>query len=104
MLPVIRDEAHAKRLRKEHAAIRANADLAAVFVDQSDVDATWLRGVGKLLHAHIRWEERELFPSIEHSLSSRELQRIARQVAKARSQGGTARKTSVPAKRKRVPE
>jgi len=104
LLPVIRSEGHAKRLQKEHAAIRANAELAGVFADEEDVDATWLRGVGKLLHDHIRWEERDLFPRIEQSASKKELQRIARQVADARSETGTESKKQPQTKRKRNPE
>jgi len=101
LLPVIRDEIHATRLRKEHAALRVNADLADAFMEDGDVDPTWLRGVGKLLHDHIRWEERELFPSVEQSASQAELQRIAKHLAKARSAGRAPRKDAAPAIRKR---
>lgn len=101
LLPVLRNEGHAKRLQKEHAAIRANAELAGAFIDEQDIDATWLLGVGKLLHDHIRWEERELFPSIEQTATKAELQRIARQIADARteSRGKKSQKRS-PAKKK----
>jgi Rrf2 family protein len=101
LLPVIRNESDAKRLRKEHAALRANADLAEAFTEQEDIDPTWLRGVGKLLHDHIRWEERELFPSIEQSASKVELQHIAREVAKARSTENAGRNMASQAKRNR---
>jgi Rrf2 family protein len=103
LLPVLRGKGDAKRLQKEHAAIRANVELAGAFVDDDDIDATWLLGVGKLLHDHIRWEERELFPSIEQTASKEELQRIAQHVADARTgTRGKSRKRS-PTKRKPKP-
>lgn len=100
LLPVVRNERDAKRLQKEHAAIRANAELAGAFVDDEDIDATWLLGVGKLLHDHIRWEERELFPSIEQTASKVELKRIARHVANARNGSSAKRRKTSPVEKK----
>lgn len=77
LLRLVADPADATRLRIEHAAIRSCADLAHALVQQDDPDSHWLHGLGKLLHDHVRWEERELFPSIERTADASELSRIA---------------------------
>lgn len=43
-----------------------------------DPGAAWVRNLGEMLNAHIRWEERELFPAIE-STSGGELDRLGPQ-------------------------
>ena len=51
----------ADRLRRDHAALReAAARLGAGSAPVSD-----LHSVGETLGAHVRWEERELFPLLE---------------------------------------
>lgn len=74
----------AARLRNEHLALRSSADLARALLERGDPDGHWLRGLGKLLHDHIRWEERELFPYIERSANAGELNRLAKRLAKTR--------------------
>jgi mannose-6-phosphate isomerase-like protein (cupin superfamily) len=56
------------RLRAEHAAIAARVGTAA-----TDEEA---RELGTLLHDHIRWEERELFPYLERRLTEATLRSL----------------------------
>ena len=72
----------AARLAKEHREIRAaalalgaNPPLAAV------------RDLGERLAAHVRFEERELFPLIEADLGLGELEALARAVTNAEHAG-----------------
>ena len=53
-----------RRVRAEHREIRAGA---ASLADASSVRAA--RGLGELLAAHVRFEERTLFPLVEQRLS-----------------------------------
>ena len=70
LLPLLGDEAaEAARLREEHGALRALAAQAAV----PSVEPNTLRTLGRRLHDHIRWEERELFPLLERTLSEAQL-------------------------------
>ncbi|MCC6681457.1 MAG: hemerythrin domain-containing protein [Phycisphaeraceae bacterium] len=58
---------NAKRaqLLQEHRRLREFADEARARRRQIDPQAQWMRNLGQSLHAHIRWEERELFTSLE---------------------------------------
>lgn len=85
LLPVVSDEGHAGRLRKEHAAVRACVELAEVLTHDQAIDPVWVRGFGKLLQEHIRWEERELFPTIEQSAPAEALEGVARRMAERRA-------------------
>jgi iron-sulfur cluster repair protein YtfE (RIC family) len=49
------------RLRREHEEIRAEVDVAKLH-GLSESKSVKL---GELIHDHIRWEERELFPTLE---------------------------------------
>ncbi len=81
---IIVEPGSATRLRNEHVALRSSADLAHALVKQDEPDGHWLHGLGKLLHDHIRWEERELYPSIERTADADELNRLAKRMAKTR--------------------
>ena len=75
LVPVLPD-ALASRLVDEHAAIRrATQELAAHPTREAAVR------LGKQLHAHVRFEEREAFPLLESTLSPAELARIAERLA-----------------------
>lgn len=67
LLPLIRDCAARRRLLDEHAELKRMA--AAAQLVGPDPDPEWVKRLGQLLHDHIRWEERELFPSVEHGMS-----------------------------------
>lgn len=90
LLPVVDDSGLAMRLRQEHAAIAAMANLAELYVENTEPDADWMRTLGKLLHDHIRWEERQLFPWIEHSVNAQALARLAKEISGTRSAASDA--------------
>jgi hypothetical protein len=72
-LPVAKDSLG--RLDKEHVELRA---LILEVIDSPHSAAVAAR-VGKLLDAHIRWEEHELFPEIETTLTAEELEHLAKE-------------------------
>ena len=83
VLPALPDEdaewAEAtRRVRAEHREIRAGA--ASVAEGPSALAA---REVGELLAAHVRFEERTLFPLVEQRLSQRALADLGRALAAA---------------------
>ena len=67
-----------RRVHAEHREIRAGASSLA---DASSVPAA--RGVGELLTAHVRFEERTLFPLVERRLSPAALADLGRALAAA---------------------
>lgn len=85
LLPVVDDSGLAMRLRQEHAATAAMANLAELYVENAEPDADWMRTLGRLLHDHIRWEERQLFPWIEHSVNPQALAKLANEISDTRS-------------------
>lgn len=58
-------QAEHDQLLKEHRQLRELVDEARSRRKQVDPGAEWMLDLGQTLHAHIRWEERELFTSIE---------------------------------------
>ena len=83
VLPVLPDDdaewAEATRqVRAEHREIRASA---ASLAEASSVRAA--RGVGEMLAAHVRFEERTLFPLVEQRLSQGALTELGRGLADA---------------------
>jgi hemerythrin-like domain-containing protein len=72
-LPVAQDSLN--RLDKEHVELRA---LILQVID-GPFSAEDAARAGKLLDAHIRWEEHELFPQIETTLTRDELERLAKE-------------------------
>ena len=71
-----------QRVRAEHREIRA---AAASLADAASVRAA--RGVGELLAAHVRFEERTLFPLVEQRLSQGALADLGRALAAAEADG-----------------
>ena len=67
-----------RRVRVEHREIRAGA---ASLADASSVHRA--RAIGDLLAAHVRFEERTLFPLVEHRLSHDALAELGRALAAA---------------------
>jgi Hemerythrin HHE cation binding domain len=67
-----------RRVRAEHRKIQAGA---ASLADAPSVRAA--RGVGELLTAHVRFEERTLFPLVEQRLSRAALAELGRALAAA---------------------
>ena len=68
LIPVIREESLATRLLDEHRLIRGLVACLPRTAGQ----------VGSKLEAHIRWEERSLFPAIESAASESDLKELAR--------------------------
>jgi hypothetical protein len=71
----------AARLAREHLELRA----AVLALGEKPPPAA-IRELGERLAAHVRFEERELFPLIEADLGARELERLARAVAAAEAE------------------
>ena len=63
----------ADRVRREHGQIRALAETVATVADA--------HALGKLLNAHVRFEERELFELLESRLEPVELDRLGREIS-----------------------
>jgi hemerythrin-like domain-containing protein len=73
------DHDAAARLSKEHLVLRA----AALVLEDGSTSLAAIRSLGERLAAHTRFEDRELFPLIEKSLSPPQLERLAEAVATA---------------------
>jgi hemerythrin-like domain-containing protein len=73
------DRAGVRRMLEEHLAIRREA---LRFVGE-EVSLGELRALGTLLHDHVRFEERQLFPAIEASLSAEQLAKLVPAVEEA---------------------
>jgi hypothetical protein len=83
VLPALSDDdaewsAATRRVRDEHAEIR---DRAAALPGASSLDAA--RGLGELLGAHVRYEERQLFPLLEARLPQEALAALGRALISA---------------------
>lgn len=65
LLADLASPAEREQLLEEHRRLRGLADEARSRRKQVDPGAEWMPDLGQTLHAHIRWEERELFTSIE---------------------------------------
>lgn len=91
LLGPLADEAGRDRLHEEHRSIRELVTLAREKRRQVDPGAQWVRLLGETLAAHIRWEERELFPAMEAAVTGEldalqpEADRI--EVSRSRSRG-----------------
>ena len=72
-------EALRERLLREHAALRKRG--APVAAGQAPVDD--LHRLGEALEAHVRFEERELFPLLERELSDADLAEVGKSLAAA---------------------
>lgn len=73
------DEAGVARLALDHLRIRS----MAIEVEAGTASLERLHELGDQLSSHVRFEERELFVSIERDLSDQDLARLARVVAAA---------------------
>jgi hemerythrin-like domain-containing protein len=72
------------RVLTDHVWIRARI---AALRDAVQVPVEDVRELGARLDAHVRHEERVLFPAIEQALSAEQLERLGRAVAAAESAG-----------------
>ena len=70
LAPLLTDRSMLDRLKHEHERIADLTDqLRAARAANATPDASTVRALGDLLHDHIRWEERALFPAIEQGLT-----------------------------------
>jgi hemerythrin-like domain-containing protein len=74
-----RGQGLANRARTDHAFLRAA--LTRLQAAPADASAEFLHEVGSRLQAHVRMEERELFPFIEASLEPAALERLGSRLA-----------------------
>lgn len=83
----------AARLFAEHRQIRTLVDELLSGDARPDPDR--LRLLGRLLHDHIRWEERSLFPAVQAAASEDEMRRIAEHTSEVEAQRpGSRRRNS----------
>ena len=61
------------RMLEEHLAIRRQA----LRLEAGGLSLEEVRELGTLLHDHVRFEERELFPIVEEALDDESLDRLA---------------------------
>jgi hemerythrin-like domain-containing protein len=73
------DRVAVARMLEEHLAIRRGALRAAA----GEASIEELAELGQLLHDHVRFEERELFPMIERALGPDDLNRLASAIERA---------------------
>ena len=67
------------RTLQEHKSIRELVHL----IDSSDERKDRIQQLSKLVHDHIRFEERQLFPYLERALSATQLNAIGEQLGKS---------------------
>jgi hemerythrin-like domain-containing protein len=73
------DRAGAGRMLEEHLAIRR----AALRIADGTAPLEELQALGALLHDHVRFEERELFPLVEAALDADSLAQLAAAIERA---------------------
>jgi hemerythrin-like domain-containing protein len=77
------DRAGVARMLEEHLAIRREALRLAA----GEASLEEIRELGTLLHDHVRFEERQLFPLVEEALDDASLDRLAAAIETAETQG-----------------
>lgn len=94
LLPRFMCESDAVRFEADHARIRSLAKQAADQRRQIAPDAEWMRELGQTLHDHIRWEERQLFPTIEQNTAPQQLEVLRQQTSKVEASRPRARRAN----------
>jgi hypothetical protein len=77
------DSEGVSRMLDEHLAIRREA----LRLEAGEAALDEVQALGQLLHDHVRFEERELFPKVEAALDAASLDRLA--AAIERAEGGS---------------
>jgi hemerythrin superfamily protein len=78
------DREGVRRMLDEHLAIRREA----LRLEAGEASLEEARELGKLLHDHVRFEERQLFPRVEADLDYTDLARLAAAFEAAERAGG----------------
>lgn len=73
LLGPLMNEPQRDRLDNEHGALRALAAEAKQRRRSVDPEVEWIEHLGRTLHDHIRWEERELFNAIQEACEPHQL-------------------------------
>lgn len=73
------DRPAVSRMLEEHLAIRR--EVLRLEAGEGEIDE--LRALGDLLHDHVRFEERQLFPAVEASLSDEQIARLVPAIIEA---------------------
>jgi hypothetical protein len=81
ILPLVPRPEDAERLCREHGDLRALVGRLAGLERGADPDPSSLAELARALDDHIRWEERELFPSIEQGATEEQLLDVGRRLA-----------------------
>jgi hemerythrin-like domain-containing protein len=68
-----------RRMLDEHLAIRREA----LRLEAREASLEEARELGQLLHDHVRFEERQLFPRVEADLGAEDLERLAAAIEQA---------------------
>jgi hemerythrin-like domain-containing protein len=83
LLPsLITCDADKQRLFDEHEALRTMTARLADDLERGAYDPDLVKRTGRLLHDHIRWEERVLFEGIQASSSPEQLQALTEATAR----------------------
>jgi len=77
------DREGVRRMLDEHLAIRREA----LRLEAGEATLEEARGLGRLLHDHVRFEERQLFPRLEADLGDADLTRLAAAIESAEGTG-----------------
>lgn len=81
LLAGLLSDADRARLLAEHRQLEEDAATLRSLRKSVDPSAVTLREIGERLHRHVRWEERELFSTIQQSLNGEQLAALERQTA-----------------------
>ncbi len=97
LLRGLMDAEQRRRLLEEHREIRGLVATVEGAGDASEIEPDVLRRLGQLLHDHIRWEERVLFPAIEQAADAEQLKVLGVATAAIETQRpGAARRAKRP--------
>ncbi len=76
------DRAGVERMLREHLEIRRQVLRA----EAGEIELDELRALGRLLHDHVRFEERELFVAVEAALDAAALERLGAAIEAAEAE------------------
>jgi hypothetical protein len=88
LLPLIAQCECRRRVLAEHEELRRMASAAMLL--GPDPDPAWIQRLGQLLHDHIQWEDDDLFPHLDRSLSPESRQSLAAAAARIEKRRGEA--------------
>ncbi|HVY77660.1 MAG TPA: hemerythrin domain-containing protein [Solirubrobacterales bacterium] len=77
------DRAGVSRMLDEHLRIRREA----LRLEDGKLGLEEIHALGQLLHDHVRFEERTLFPLVEEALSEEAMRRLAERIERSEAEG-----------------